>query len=340
LALEVGSIVLSIFAPEMLRGLAKHISILKKYRGKCFRISLKTGEVRYLWYCDYSEKEKTFTFRENERRVTYPIDQILKFEILDKAEAPPFAMKEYSFSNMKYTLKDFPTPFLGPDGSPDFVVVIGEGSRDYSEYRAWLKSQGKAMCEVLNVGLRGDFDYVVSLCTRLGLTMAKRGMNSSIKFVPYAREGLTLTDKEKQEHNLILIGSGVVNTITRDVFSFYSDYPPIRFESPNSDLHIVSDVDSVRVTYSRRQISDQDVGIIALLPSPFSKNKVVLIVAGLKVTGTQAALLALCDAFNQPLQDSIMEKEGRIVHIPIRLVRASSTSKINGLEVAEGYQLM
>ena len=324
----------------MVSGIARYVIILKKYKGKCFRISLKTGEVRYLWYCDYSEKEKTFTFRENERKVTYPIDQILKYEVLAKDAVPPFAMKEYSFSNMKYTLKDFPTPFLEPDGSPDFVVVIGEGSRDYSEYRTWLKSQGKALCEVFNVGLRGDFDYVVSLCTRLGLTMAKRGMNSDMKFVPHARQGLTLTDKEKQDHNLILIGSGVINTVTRDVLAFYSDYLPIRFEPPNSDLHIVSDIGSARLTYARRQISDQDVGIIALLPSPFNKNKVVLIAAGLKVTGTQAALLALCDAFNQPLQDSIMKKDGISVHIPIRLVKAVRTSTINGLEVAEGYQLI
>ncbi|MEM3872783.1 MAG: hypothetical protein QXE05_09510 [Nitrososphaeria archaeon] len=340
MAFEVGSIILEVFASELLDALKSYIRIFKKYRSKCFRISLRTGEVKYLWFCDYSESEKTFTFKENGRKVIYPLDQILRYEVLDKDELPPFIMKEYSFSNMKYTLKDFPSPFIGPNGSPDYLIVISDGSRDISEYKDWLKSQGRTVYDILSPGLRGDFDYIVSLCTKFGIEIAKRGMNFNLKFVPYARESLTLDDKEKREYNLILIGSGVVNRVTRDVLSFYSDYLPIRFEPPNSDLHIISDVGGSRVTYSRRQIDDQDVGMIALLPSPFCKNKFVLIVAGLKVTGTQAGLLALCDAFDRPIQDSFMEREGKTIRIPIRLVRASYVERINGLEVAKGYQLI
>jgi hypothetical protein len=92
--------------------------------------------------------------------------------------------------------------------------------------------------------------------------------------------------------------------------------------------------------YLRREFDDQDVGLLALLPSPYNRDKWILLAAGLKVTGTQAALLALCDYLCKPPSNRSMKKDGETVEVPVLLVRANPVSEVNGLGVAEGYQLI
>ena len=239
---------------------------------------------------------------------------------------------------MKHTLKDFPTPFISPDGKADFLIVFGEGSRDCSDYIKWMKTQHITHPPIYQPGRRGDFDYTLSLGILLGYIIAKRSSGNYVS-LPYGRQGFMVTEEEKKGHNLILIGSGAVNSLTKEIFNFYGEYLPVRFSSPNSDNQIISDIVS-RKTFSKRYENEANVGLLALLPSPYNKEKLALIAAGLNVTGTQAALLALCNSWRSPITNSLRRFENSSIEVPIRLVEAVDVRFEKGLEITDNYRFL
>ena len=203
---------------------------------------------------------------------------------------------------MKYKLRDFPKPFVSEEGL-DVLFVYGTSSLDYSDYKEYMRQRGE------NIELRtafqriGDFDPLLTLASRFGIEVARiyrsSSPDSSIKICCYGRQDFTLTDDEKERHNLLLVGSGYVNKITKEVLEYYYKKLPIRFDMPDSHQAIIRLCDSGDVEVYDRTITGKNVGLIIMLPSPFNLDKAVLIAAGLRTTGTQAAILALCDAFDR-----------------------------------------
>ena len=86
---EMAKVLIGVFAPELVKEIKYYIQTMMKYKGKCLKITLKSGLVRYLWFVKYSDEGRFFTFRtETNNEVTYPLDAILCYEILDKDEIP------------------------------------------------------------------------------------------------------------------------------------------------------------------------------------------------------------------------------------------------------------
>ena len=96
-----------------------------------------------------------------------------------------------------------------------------------------------------------------------------------------------------------------------------------------------------RTVYSRKRDPDWNVGMIEMLPNPFAPSKVVLIVAGVTVTGTQAGLLALCHSATRKILHNKVKKLGtESVTVPAQLVRATKITYLNGIEMVDDYELI
>jgi len=224
---------------------------------------------------------------------------------------------------------DFPKPFISDVGL-DVVFVYGTSPLDYDDYKKYIQQRGESLKLRTAFQRIGDFDLLLALAAKFGFESAR----SSYKIkenVCYGRQDFTLTDAEKREHNLLLVGSGYSNKFTKEVLEYYQNLP-IRFETPSSHQAIIF-VREQGVEVYDRTLTGKDVGMIALLPNPFNPEKVVLIAGGLRTTGTQAALLTLCEAFEKRIY-SITE------NVPEILVRARKITNILGKPVVEECEII
>jgi len=231
----------------------------------------------------------------------------------------------YGIPPTKYSLSDFPKPFISKEGL-DVVFVYGTSPLDYDDYKKYVEQKGERV-ELRTAFQRiGDFDLLLTLSSKFGFEIARSGEKIN-KFVCYGRQDFALTEVEKKEHNLILVGSGYCNKIVKEVLEYYPNLP-IKFETPASHQAIVYAKDSSNIEVYDRTLTGKDVGIVALLPNPFNPDKVVLIAAGLRTTGTQAALLLLCHAFERRIY-SITE------NVPEILVKAAKIENVGKPVVKE-----
>ncbi len=124
-----------------------------------------------------------------------------------------------------------------------------------------------------------------------------------------------------KNENLLVIGSGAVNRITSEIMSLYDENLPIKFLTPSSK-NIYSKLTDV--TYSEESQIGLLTGIIALLPNPWDKSKVVILCAGSKNVGTQASLKVLLDDIISCIQmkDKILVNHSKFSEIPIRILKA------------------
>lgn len=218
--------------------------------------------------------------------------------------------------------------------------MYGEGSRDYADYRQFLRQKGDQGLPATRVGRRGDFEYLATLAIALGFYAGKANPSSEPPTLPLAKQGFQVEGTDL-EQNLIIIGSGAVNTLAKKVFEIYGDDLPVRFGKPDSDEMIIDEINHEPRIFHRRNDKECSVGLIELVPNPFSPSKVVLIAAGLTVAGTQAALLALSDAVTKrALRDRYMKIDGGVMAVPAQLVMARNARYVNGLETIHAYDLI
>ena len=327
---------------ELAKNAKNYIVRMRTYKGKYLRITLQKGEVVIGKFCRSMPTPPSFEIELLDgKKKFFPFHSIYAFDVLANPPSEEPKKVSYAFERyLEYALADFPKPYLMKDGQLDLRFVFGEGSRDCDDYCRHLKMQ-KILPPVLHSGRRGDFDYLLTLAVKFGYESSRRNLKSESlkKCIPYGRQGFMLTDEGKKNCNLLLVGSGAVNTITRQVLEFYGDNIPVRFNSPESDLSIIIDCDE-RKLFQRRSDKDRHIGMLTMLPNPFNLEKVVTIAAGVNVTGTQAALLTLCDAFETPLVDMRIVIKGKDVQIPALLVEATQVKSYNGLECALAYKIL
>lgn len=339
--------VLEVFCTQLIPKLTQWVEEFRKYRKKCLRVTLRDGKILAGYYNGFSHELQAIELRiDSDKLVSIPANNIYLCEVLDVAEiAKP--SQPYAFGNMRYTLKDFPEPFITKDGSFDVMLAFGEGWRDYADYAETLRSVGKPVPPRFREGRRGDFDYLLTLCAKLGFESARRsqecgelreGRHPTV--FPCGRQGYWISQEEKQRTNLITIGSGAVNTLTREVLEFYGNNLPIRFDSPQSDQQIFFDMDDEVKVYDRRNDEEKDIGLIAMLPSPYNQDKFILVAAGMEVAGTQAAILALCDGTDRRLSDMKCSFKGETMWIPMRLVKATEIEYLEHCEIAKKYSFL
>jgi hypothetical protein len=115
-------------------------------------------------------------------------------------------------------------------------------------------------------------------------------------FLNYIPEVSTKLDTEVKEddlkNNLILIGGPGVNFITAKINSKL----PIKFERIKDQGNFYSNFHS---DVSGKNYSEEGYGIIVKTKNPFDKNKDILVIAGRRMAGTRAAILAFLQKFDE-----------------------------------------
>ena len=124
-----------------------------------------------------------------------------------------------------------------------------------------------------------------------------------------------------KNENLLVIGSGAVNRITSEIMTLYDESLPIKFLTPSSKNIHSSLTD---ITYSEETSVGLLTGIVALLPNPWDKSKVIILCAGSKNVGTQASLKALLDDIKSCIQmkNKVITNHSKLSEIPIRIIKA------------------
>ncbi len=102
-----------------------------------------------------------------------------------------------------------------------------------------------------------------------------------------------------RNHNIITLGAGDTNYISRWVLEYYKDTLPIYFRntSASEDISIRSYSDN-KDDLKRDSFSGKDrySALLAIVPNPFNHEKSIVVAAGLNALSTQASILALSDA--------------------------------------------
>ncbi|RLJ04389.1 MAG: hypothetical protein DRP08_01835 [Candidatus Aenigmatarchaeota archaeon] len=92
------------------------------------------------------------------------------------------------------------------------------------------------------------------------------------------------TELKNKKQNLILIGGPIVNKITEKINS----YLPIKFKNKK-----------IYSSLSKKTYSADCCGVIEKIKNPFDKSKSVMIIAGLRSSGTKSAILAFLKKFDE-----------------------------------------
>ncbi|NIO44927.1 MAG: S-layer protein [Candidatus Aenigmarchaeota archaeon] len=99
--------------------------------------------------------------------------------------------------------------------------------------------------------------------------------------------------KEKDlKNNLIIIGGPGVNSITARV----NNKLPIKFERKK---HMGNFYSSIYSSISKKNYAEEGCGIVIKTKNPFDKTKDILIIAGRRISGTRAAILAFLQKFDE-----------------------------------------
>jgi len=178
-----------------------------------------------------------------------------------------------------YTFQHFPEPFVSLKGF-DLAFVLGTSKEKMSIENEKVGGWGIAGLD--------NATRLVDLAAFWGFKARVCGIEIENPMIAYLDS--EIPDDVKKNFNLISIGGGDVNEFTAQLQIIYGKHIPIHFDSPQSANAIISRI-SKDVYVARGK--GRNVGIIELLPNPYNPKKVVMILAGNYVTGTQASLLAL-----------------------------------------------
>ena len=91
------------------------------------------------------------------------------------------------------------------------------------------------------------------------------------------------------KNNLILIGGPAINRLT----SKANNKLPVKFMKRGNYYH------SVYSSLSKKHYTTENVGMVVKAKSPFDKSRQILVIAGRRYTGTQAAVLSLIKNFDE-----------------------------------------
>jgi DNA-binding MarR family transcriptional regulator len=232
-------------------------------------------------------KEIGVKLKVNEQKIYYHIRNLERVNLIEKireekrqgALAKFYTLTDYAFTlllkpleesqkifQLKKEYKNFLEPFI-TDGRLNALIIMGS-----PEPHGISKARAKD-------GL---------FATDLGLFLGT--------FLNYKPETFTKLDTEIRDedlkNNLILIGGPGVNAVTAKVNSKL----PIRFEKIKDQENFYSGFNSI---ISGKKYSEEGYGIIVKAKNPFDKTKDILVIAGRRISGTRAAILAFLQKFDE-----------------------------------------
>lgn len=232
-------------------------------------------------------KEIGTKLKMNEQKIYYHIRNLERSGLIEKlkeekkqgALAKFYTLTDYAFTillkpleesqkifHIKKEHKNFLEPFI-LDGRLNALIIMGS-----PEPHGLAKARAKD-------GL---------FATDLGLFLGT--------FLNYRPELFTKLDTEVKEEdlkgNLILIGGPGVNFITAKVNSKL----PIKFEKIKDQENFYSGFHS---NVSDKNYYEEGYGLIVKTKNPFDKSKDILVIAGRRMSGTRAAILAFLQKFDE-----------------------------------------
>jgi DNA-binding MarR family transcriptional regulator len=223
----------------------------------------------------------------NEQKVYYHIRNLEKVGLVEKlkeekkqgALAKIYTVTDFAFTVMlkpleesqkifqlKKEYKEFLNPFIS-DGKLNATIILGS-----PEPHGATKSRAKD----------GAF------ATDLGLFLG-----SFLVYRPEIPVKLDTEVKEKDlKDNLILIGGPGVNSVTAKI----NNRLPIKFERIKYMGNFYS---SLHSSVSKKNYSEEECGVIVKTKNPFDRNKDIIVIAGRRISGTRAAILAFLQKFDE-----------------------------------------
>lgn len=223
----------------------------------------------------------------NEQKVYYHIRNLEKSGLIEKlkeekrqgAVAKFYTLTDYAFTlllkpleesqkvfHLKKEYKNFLEPFI-LNGKLNALIILGN-----PEPHGMAKARAKDGLFATDLGLFfGTFlNYIPEVSTKLD----------------------TEVKEDDLKNNLILIGGPGVNFITAKVNAKL----PIKFERIKDQGNFYS---SFHSEISGKNYSEEGYGIIVKGKNPFDKTKDILLIAGRRMAGTRAAILAFLQKFDE-----------------------------------------
>ena len=120
-------------------------------------------------------------------------------------------------------------------------------------------------------------------------------LGTFLNYVPnyYVKLDTETREKDLRENNLIVIGGPIVNSITEQV----NPKLPVRFDSAS---HF-----GIKSTLSGNLYPSDETGLIVKAKNPFNPDRQVLVIAGKRLTGTRAAIIAFLRNFKEVTKGNI-----------------------------------
>ena len=177
------------------------------------------------------------------------------------------------------------------------------------------------------IGLVSDLLYIPEIVHSLDLLCLEHrpkidlDLRSLLDIDVTAKEDST---EIKQNYNLLLCGSGAVNSLTAQVINEYNEKQTklkVSFVNPNSQTIIGFDQHNHIVRFG---VAHRNLGILSLSVNPWSKgNRIAIICAGMQPVGTVASIFSLyqCITKSGSLGNNIYDK-----NIPAKIVSGNPFS--------------
>ncbi len=210
-------------------------------------------------------------------------------------------VNRFPATNIDEKMKQFLTPFIR-DSAFDGKIVIGSPD-PHGPFKAKAR----------------DGHYVAYLTLFLG------------QFVDLPEDFLIKLDvdvkAEKEESNsLILVGGPGTNLITQEL----NEFLPIRFNMmPSEHGFLLGGLVSER---TKKVYTADNIGLIARIPNPSNREKIVIVLAGNKAIGTKACVLALTKFWKKTLKNFSGEQNFAVV---IQGFDLDGDGKVDSIEVLE-----
>lgn len=108
---------------------------------------------------------------------------------------------------------------------------------------------------------------------------------------------------ESYDGNMILLGGPLTNMVTSEV----NAHLPVKFRQENFPFRTIVS------TQTGTEYTDDSIGFLAKVPNPHDPESSVLVVAGVRMKGTQAAVLALTEQYDNVLADYDGEEKWGVI---------------------------
>lgn len=227
-------------------------------------------------------------------------------------------MEKFMLKDNPYSFSNWPRPIVD-QGMIDAMIVVGHSGKESEpsdnqiadlipNYDPFTKCryQSQRIAEYLPY-------LVIHLHSAANLVRSQKGLPPSTETDETFQchvdwHAIKFHSDRLRSNNIISLGAGDTNLISRWILSVYHQHLPIRFDSPAGSQTLFCDatgkldatmIDSVKTDMHRYG------ALLLIVPNPLNNEKVAVVAAGLNALGTQAAMLALAKNSDQLRTDGV-----------------------------------